>query len=479
MPDGLLNLWLHPSMNVREEHYWPLTYSTIWIEHQLFGMNFAAFRIINILLHALNSVLVFLILRRLAVPGAWLAGALFALHPVHAESAAWVIERKDVLSAFFYLLSFITFTRYEENGKRSSYILSIALYAAGMLSKSIVVSLPATLLVYMWWQRGKLQKADVLRTVPFFAVGLVLTALDLTILHMPGHYYQALMNPLERVGIASRALLFYLRQLFFPVWLMAIHPQWSPQSAWNYAAFAAVAALVAAGWILRTRLPRGVIAAVLIYILTLSPILGFIDFGWMVYSFVADRFQYLASASLLALLAAALWRFVPAKHARYAVAAVLLLACGSLTAYHSRRYSNAEFLWSHNIRLNPAAFEAHHHYGIWLSDQKRYADAIKAYQKSIQTNPHYAPAHQNLGVAQLYLGKVQEAQQSFETALKLQPEFPDALNSMGSVLAEQGKLEEAIAYFQRALQLDPFSSDAAENLKMAQSELANKRGVSE
>ncbi|MGI9323069.1 MAG: glycosyltransferase family 39 protein, partial [Pseudomonadales bacterium] len=159
---GLADIWFTPGSLEFEGHYWPLVYTTFWLEHKLWGFNPTAFHIINVLLHGAVTLLIWRLLARLSVPGAWLAAAIFAVHPVHVEAVAWVIARKDLLAALFYLLAAGCWLRFKNEPKTGAYLLMLALFTAGMLSKSFVITLPANLLVWAWWKQGRIAGKDLM-----------------------------------------------------------------------------------------------------------------------------------------------------------------------------------------------------------------------------------------------------------------------------------------------------------------------------
>ena len=204
---GLSTIWSWPSRIEQEAHYWPLTYTTFWLEHKIWGLAPAGYHVVNVLLHLLNSLLVWRLLLRLAVPGAWVAAAVFAVHPLHVESVAWIIERKDVLSGLFYLAAVLVWLRFLEQPRPWRYGLALLLFAAGLLSKSIVVTLPAALLILQWWKEGRITVRDLRRLAPFFLTALLITAVDLSSV---GSRHALLDYSLpERMLVASRALWFY------------------------------------------------------------------------------------------------------------------------------------------------------------------------------------------------------------------------------------------------------------------------------
>ena len=234
---GLWNIWFSPADIRNEGHYWPIVYTSFWLEHKLWGLAPLGYHLVNLLLHWVNSLLVWRLLRRLAVPGAWAVAAVFAVHPLHVESVAWIIERKDLLSALFYLTAALTWIRFVEGHGWGRYGLTLALYIAGLLSKSVVVTFPAALLIWHWWQRERVTSTDLFRLAPFFAVGLAIALADLS--------FYSTREPLslgysltERALIASRALWFYVGKLLWPTDLAVIYPLWDIRAgdalAWTF-----------------------------------------------------------------------------------------------------------------------------------------------------------------------------------------------------------------------------------------------------
>ena len=217
-------IWSWPSRIHREVHYWPLTYTTFWLEHKMWGLAPAGYHIVNVLLHLLNTLLVWRLLLRLAVPGAWVAAAVFAAHPTHVESVAWIIERKDVLSGLFYLAAVLVWLRFLEQSRPWRYGLALLLFAAGLLSKSIVVTLPVALLIVQWWKEGCITVRDLRRVAPFFLVALRHHG-SRSLSYGSRHGSLDYSLP-ERMLIASRALWFYAGKLVWPTDLPSIYPRW-------------------------------------------------------------------------------------------------------------------------------------------------------------------------------------------------------------------------------------------------------------
>ena len=500
---GLWQIWFSPSAIEKEAHYWPLVYTMFWLEHKLWGFAPLGYHVVNVLLHLANTLLLWHLMRRLATPGAWMVAAVFAVHPLHVESVAWIIERKDVLSGLFYLVATLTYMRFVEQPKPRQYACSLALYVAGMLSKSIVVTLPVALLIWHWWKQGRVTSMDLLRLVPFGVVGLAITVGDLS-------FYQSVeplslgYSFLERMLIAARALWFYAGKLMWPSDLVVIYPLWdirvADPLAWGY--LISAVALVVALWHFRSQLGRGPLAGVLFFAVTLSPVLGFVDYGYMQFSFVADRFQYLAGIGVIAVLIGAvaygvgflsdLW-----QKGALGVAVVALVVLGMLTWQQAGIWRDNETLNRHIIALNPQARNAHLNLGEALYEQGRHAQALIPAQVAIQQRPDDATAYSNLGAILNGLGRFQEAEPHLRRAIALNPReehvhyhlavtlfvqkrykealgpariaiqqppnYPPAYVNLGSVLGKLGRYAEALQCIDYALALDPTLDQARDN----------------
>ena len=474
---GLWQIWFSPSAIDGEDHYLPLVYTTFWLEHKLWGFDPTGYHIVNVMLHLVNTLLVWHLVRRLAVPGAWMVAAVFAVHPLHVESVAWVIERKDVLSGLFYLAAVLTWMRFVEQPHSRRYALPLVLYAAGLLSKSIVVTLPVALLIWHWWKQGRVTSTDLLRLVPFCVVGLVITIGDLSFSRsvVPVSFDHSLA---ERALIAAHALWFYTGKLLWPTSLAVIYPRWdiyvADPLAWGY--LIAAVALAVVLWHFRSQLGRGPLAGALFFVVTLSPVLGFVDYGYMKYAFVADRYQYLAGIGVMAVVIGAaaygvgrlssLW-----QRGVLGVAAVVLVVLGMLTWRQASIYRDEETFNRHIIALNPQARNAYRHLGNALYKQKRYEEALDAFRVAVAQRPNYAKVHVGLGSVLNKLGRFEEAETHLHRAIALDPKAKHSHLRLGNALYEQGRYAEAVDTYRVATEQPPDDAVAHSNLGMTLNKL--------
>ena len=472
--DGLRRIWTDLRATPQ---YYPVAHSAFWIQQQLWGDDTLGYHIVNISLHALSAVLFALILRRLAVPGALFAALIFALHPVHVESVAWMSELKNTLSGVLYLSAALVYLRYDQERRPRWYLASLAVFALALLSKSVTASLPGALLVVCWWKRGGIDwRRDVAPLVPFFvagaAAGLATVWIERNVIGAQGSEFS--LTAIERVLIAGRAILFYLSALLWPANLIFIYPRWnvSQQVIWQYLYPLGAAALVTWAWWLRSR-SRAPLAALLFFFVTLFPALGFFDVYPFRYSFVADHFQYLASLGIIALVAGAAarlagqWRMTPLTVGLIAVVVVLPLAL--LTRSQSRQYVNAETLYRAILSRDPGSWMAHDNLGELLLAPPRgtaadVQEAIEHFRASVAARPGSADAHNNLGLAWQRQGRFEDARQEHETAIRLDPTLAAAHHNLGIDLERLGRPLEAIPHYARAITIDPGFAGARHNL---------------
>jgi protein O-mannosyl-transferase len=475
-PDGLERIWF--SLDSPSQ-YFPLTYTAFRVEHAWWGLNSTGYHWVNILLHAVNALLVWWLLRRLAVPGAWLGAAVWGLHPVQVETVAWVTELKNVLMGFFFLLTLLAWTRFvepEAKRKRMFYALALIAYTLALTAKTTACTLPAALLLIPWMQRLRIDRQRVLAVIPFvvLGVGMGLVTVWWERFHVGTRGPVFSMSVMDRVLVASHALWFYAGKLFWPVNLTFSYPRWNI-SASNPAAYFwlfATAGLGAAVYRTRRHTGRGVEVAVLFFATTLSPLLGFIMLYTFLYTFVADHYQYVASLGLIGLVCAsvtvALDR-VPAKafllKPAFGVAMMLLL--GTLTWRQCGMYASLETLWRTTIARNPGSWMAHFNLGSTLLARGEVDEAIAYYRQTLELKPDYAPADHGLGIARAQKGELDAAIADYQRALKIDPGYADAHNDLGNAWFRKGDVDAAMIQYQETLRLNPQNAEAQNNLAIA------------
>lgn len=470
---GLARIWIQPGAT---QQYYPLVHSFFWLEHRLWGNATLGYHLVNILFHALSAVLLLNILRRLEVPGAWLAAAIFALHPVEAESVAWISELKNTLSATLCFGSVLAYLEFDRGRRGKFYVLALGLFVLGLAAKSVIATLPAALLVVFWWKRGTLSwKRDALPLLPFFtagiAAGIFTSWMERHFIGAQGSEYNFTL--VERCLIAGRAIWFYLSKLFWPADLIFSYPRWNVSQAvwWQYLFPLAAGALLGTLWLLRRR-GRGLLAAMLFFVGTLFPALGFFSVYPFRFSFVADHFQYLAGIGPMVLTAAgihiAFKRFAGRRAIwQTGVCVVLLAALGVLTWRQCRMYSDVETLWQTTIARNPGSWMARNNLGYVFLATGRVDDAISQFNASLAIKPDYEMAHNNLASALLQKGQLDEAMAETLKALAIQPNYPEAHNNLGVAFFKKNRVDEAIGQYQTALSLRPNYTEVRDNLGVA------------
>jgi tetratricopeptide (TPR) repeat protein len=467
---GLGQIWFVPGATPQ---YYPMAFTGFWMEYHLWQLNPLGYHLMNVLLQALNAILLWTVLRRLNVPGAWLVAAIFTLHPVCVESVAWTSEIKNVLSGAFYLSAALIYLGFDRTRNRRFYFFALGLFVLGLMSKSVIATLPAALLLVFWWQRGKLSwKQDVLPLIPFFVVGVgagLFTAwIEWSFVGAKGSEFN--FTFVERTLIAGRAIWFYLGKLIWPVDLIFMYPRWqvSQGIGWQYL-FPVTALLVTLALWMLSRRNRGPLAAWLFFVGTLFPALGFLNAFPFRYSFVADHFQYLAMIGPLTLAVAGIDRlFRHLKNEREfwepKICGTLLLVLGGLTWYQCGMYADGEILWRVTLARNPDCWMARNNLGFILTQKGEVDEAMAQFQKALEINPKDPPSWNNVGNVLLHWGKVDEAIPYFQKALQVNPDYVEARNNLGSALLQKGKVDEAMAQFQKALQIDPDFVEAYGNL---------------
>lgn len=463
---GLWRIWFEPGAT---EQYYPLLHSAFWVEHRLWGDAPLGYHLTNILLHGTSASLLAFALRKLSVPGAWLAAGIFALHPVCVESIAWVSEQKNTLSTALFLTAGLIYLHYDESRRLRTHALATAVFVLALFAKSLTATLPAALLVIFWWQRGKLTwTRDVRPLLSWFALGAVVSLFTAWYEHV----YLAASGPefalsfLQRGLVALRSTWFYFGKTLWPANLVFIYPRWSPDPAqlWQWTFPVAALALLAVLWWLRRR-TRGPLAAILFYGGTLFPVMGFFNLYAFRYSFVADHWQYLPMIGLIVPVAVGLTLL--AKRLPSLIAPVLALGLfatlGTLSWREAHNYHDKATFYQTILARNPACWMASLNLGSFFLDAGNHAAAIEQFAATLRLKPDFAEAHCNLGDALLQQHLVAEAIAHYRKTIELKPDLPEAHNNLASALTQLGRTDEAVAEYRQALRLNPDYAEAHAN----------------
>ncbi len=518
---GLTGETITWALTTTHGNFWhPLTWLSHMLDCELFGLNPGIHHLINLLFHMGNSILLFVVLRRMtgAIWRSAIVAALFALHPLHVESVAWVAERKDVLSTFFWMLTMWAYVRYTERPGVGRYVLVLILFVLGLISKPMVVTLPFVLLLMDYWPLGRIrlglplqpdsikpQKRTIFELVwekcPLFALAAFGSAVayfaQMTAMVSLGIY------PVKvRIANAVVSYVTYMEKMFWPQSLSVFYPYPEYLPLWQTVAaglflliFSAVIFKAGARFLY---LPVGW----LWYVGTLLPVIGLVQVAGHA---MADRYTYIPLIGLFILIAWAVpdllekWRYrcVVLRVFSGGLFSVLMI----LTWVQVRYWEDSMALFNHAINATNNNYLAHNSLGAALLGEGRLAEAIKHFREALRIRPDYAEAnnnlgnafadqgdietairhysealrvkpnaaeiHVNLGSVLLRKGRLNEAARHYSEALRIKPDFAGAHNNLGIILAYQGDLARAISHFREALRLDPGDASARRNLERA------------
>ena len=535
---GLWRIWTEVGVT---QQWYPLLHGFFWVQYHLWGDATAPYHWLNVLMHAGVACLLAAVVMRLfesegqkvggsegpnadpqnlrpsdpqhlrssdplALATAWLAAALFALHPVMVESVAWITEQKNTFSTLLYLAAAYCYLGFDRTRDRRSYILATVWFVAAILAKSLTATLPAALLVLFWWQRGKLSwRRDAVPLLPWFAsgaaVGLFTGWVEKRFIGAEGAEFG--LSLMERVLLSGRTAWFYLGKFSWPTELIFIYPRWKVDAGqgWQWLFPAMTLTLLVGLWWIRGR-QRGPLALALLFGGSMVPTIGIFNVYAFRFSYVADHWNYLPSLWLAvgtAAVAVAAWhRLAPALRPwGLGLAVVVLGTLGTLSwrqtvGYHDVALfyrtilaTNPDCWLAHNnlgnliagdapdeaaghfrdaVRLKPDYAEAEYNWGVMLNRHDRVAEAVPHFEAATRIGHGFAPAEYELGVAYAKLGRTQEAITHYETSLRLKPGYAEARNNLALALAGLQQYDKAVAQLREAVKLWPDNPEMFFNL---------------
>jgi Tfp pilus assembly protein PilF len=491
-PDSLrtlAKLWFNPD----GADYFPLSYTALWAQWPFFGLRSTGYHITTILLHIAGALLLWALLTKMRIPGAWLSALVFAIHPVCVESVAWVSETKNTLSLPLFLLACLCWVGQDEEADQAKwqrlYAGSIVFFLLSMFAKTSVVAFPVVTLLYAWWKRGTVTKRDVTLALPLFAVSIVLGLVTMS--YQWGRAIgqeKIIVGDLfsvggfaSRVAISGMAILHYLASIVWPVNLLPIYPRWEvdPPKAWMFLAWPVIAggtwwmwknrdALFPAHW------GRHALFAFGFFLLMVAPVLGFVTISYMRITWVADHFIYLPMISIIALLCAGatLWfgRAQEESKPTFLAGGALVLAALSLIAFRlAVAWMDEDHMWEHTLKHNFEAWQAHNRLGAKKFARGDVDGAHFHFQNSTRLRPDLGETHNNLGTtlsarAQMFAQRGDQAAagkemsaaiEQFAEACRVTPHVPAIHVNLANALAAAGRFPEAAEKYNELIGKEP------------------------
>jgi Tfp pilus assembly protein PilF len=469
--DGLL--WAFTTQYAGNWH--PLTWLSLMLDRELYGMNAGGYHWTSVVLHLLSGlVLFFTFIRMTGHP--WRSGllaGLFLIHPLHVESVAWVAERKDVLSGLFWMLSMWGYARYAERAGAGRYLWVVLFFAMGLMSKPMVVTLPFVLLLLDYWPLGRMDRGTVIRLlyekVPLFFLSTVSSIITF-IAQKEGEAVASLQN-LPFTGRMGNAVVSYAGYLVKLIWPFNLAIFYTHPGTWpaREIVLALILLLLITSLVLaKNRHCRYMLVGWLWYLGTLVPVIGLVQVGAQS---MADRYTYLPLIGIFIMVVWGSAEFLQDSHCRRviwgavsgAVIAILLVMTQIQVGY----WKNSIALFSHALHVTEKNYQAHNNLARALTNKKKYTEAVEHYRTAIRINPFYMPPYLNLGLTWMEQGKLEEALTCLTEALKIKPGDGDVLFSRGNLFSRKGLWDEAIAEYRMALKEKPYDSTFHNNLGLA------------
>lgn len=478
-PKGLWQIWFQPGATAQ---YYPLTFSAWWVGYHLWGLDPLGYHLLTVVAHGMAAILLWRLLECLQLRGALLGAAIFALHPVNVMSVAWMTELKNTLSASLALVSALAYARAfsldintpSASGNAQSvrwawYAASLVMFFLAMCAKTAMALVPASLLLIVWWRRGRLHARDWLAVLPMVAIAVGMGSLTIWIERTTGGAagVEFKLDWLERILVSGRSFWFYLGSFVWPRPMPFVHERWSidAHSAPQYLFPLATMLLLGGAWYMRGRIGRGLFASLAHHYIASSALVLAVTLYMMRYAFVSQHWQYFGTMSISATVGYA----VTCIHERLKwfgrlPLVVLLCGLGFLTWNQCTMYADAEALWRITIARSPNSWMAHDNYGNALARAGRFAEAIEQHRSALRLNPNSAETYSNLGNTLLQAGSLEQAIASYEKSLELNPHNASTHYNLGNLLLHQtDRLEEAAFHLENSLVLERRSGVVARN----------------
>lgn len=467
------------SLKDKEKTYWhPLTWLSHIADCHFYGLNAGMHHLTNLLFHMANSLLLFWVFRRMSGE-MWQSAAiaaLFALHPLNAESVAWIAERKNVLSTFFWMLTMSVYVYYTEYPNICRYLLIFLLFALGLLVKPMLVTLPCVFLLLDYWPLGRLRLYReqegtplfrlILEKIPFLILSAISVSLaSLSLQHNADEIIKEVIPMKLRVANAVVSCTAYIIKMILPLNLAGFYPYPRTVPMWQTLCAALLLISLSLWFFSKSKQMPYLIVGWLWYLGTFVPVSGLMQGG--LWPAMADRWAYVPMIGLFVIAAWGFPRVLSQQRCRKtvftAVALTVFPVMMTVTWLQVRYWADSITLFRHMLTVTSDNFVAHNGMGLALAEQGKLSEAIAHYRETVRLMPYYSPGYNNLGLALMEQGKLQDAAASFRNALQIDQNNPKFHNNIGIALAKQGRTEEAVSHFQEALGIKPDHSGAHYN----------------
>jgi hypothetical protein len=465
-------------------NFWhPLTWLSYMLDGQLFGSNPAGYHFTNLFLHIANTLLLFLVLKQMtnALWQSAFVAALFALHPLHVESVAWVSERKDVLSAFFWMLTMLVYVRYVKKPNAARYLLVLLIFALGLMSKPMLVTLPFVLLLLDYWPLDRISRLQwkilynlILEKIPFVVLSVVFSVMAFFAQQSGGALTKFTELSLKfRIYNALISYVKYIEKMFYPGHLAPFYPHPYANVSVLYAVISAAVLLAVTILVIRlAKLHRYLVTGWFWYLGTLVPVIGIIQVGDFA---MADRYTYITLTGLFIIIAwllpellAKLLSASPQRKIALGLSMVIVLTTLGICAHRQTSYWKDSFtLFSHAIEVTQNNWIAYYNLGAAYDKLGRHTEAIEDFSQAVRSKPDFEEAYNNLGVAFAGLGRWFEAIDAYNQAIKIKPDFEDAYLNLGVAYSALGRWPQAIDDYKQAIIISPNFEDAHYKLGVA------------
>jgi len=465
---GLRVIWLSDKMY----QYYPVSFTSFWLEHKLWGLKPFGYHFVNLLLHILNAILVFWAVKKLYPRLALAVALLFAVHPIQVETVAWITERKNLLSLFFFLSAILAYLRFDRTRMIRHYLVTAAMFILALLSKSIAICFIFFPVLYKWWKDGRLTLRELKLSLTFTAIGLIssLYTLYLEFYRVGAQGRDFGLNLAQRFLLSGRVIFSYIYKLIFPFKFMFFYPPWTVDAHiwWQWLFPLAAIFLTSILFIYRQKLGRGALALFAFYVISIFPVSGFLNVYGMRFSYVADHFAYLSTPVLLLLICAGVVFSLDKLKNRFRLLAapicaplgrgiftlIIIYMCIQSMAL-TRNYKDKFTLWSNLVKENPKSWIAYNNLGAAYANMGNLQEAVRLYRKAIEIKPDYGDAYDNIGMAYANMGKAQEALALYKT-MALDPHFAHVAlvhYRLGNLYFKTGRYEDAIDEYKRSIGL--------------------------